>query len=92
VISSRSRYRFATVQRAADRTGESTVSALHIPSKPRLSFNFTFYQWTSTDRVDHVARYFYDDETQWWIIANANPEILVWDEVEPGTIIRIPSA
>jgi hypothetical protein len=92
MISSRSRYRYATVERGPNRSGDSSVSALNIPSKPALSFNFTYYQWTSTDRVDHLARYFFDDETMWWIIANSNPEILVWDEVEAGTIIRIPRA
>ncbi len=42
-----------------------------------------------TDRLDLLAKKYYDDETQWWIIALAN-QISGTMYVEPGTQLRIP--
>lgn len=55
-------------------------------------YNFTFYQWEDHDTIDWIAFSTYGDGTLWWKIANANPEILLWETVRPGTIIRIPNA
>jgi hypothetical protein len=92
MISQRSRYANATVSRVPARDGVTAVQAI-VPAEPEAKqVTFAFYRWTETDRIDNVARYFFEDETAWWVIADANPEILMWDEVEVGTIIRIPNA
>lgn len=75
------------------RVVENDVSRTVIVKRPERArtFDFTFYQWLDGDRIDSVARDYFDDERQWYHIADANPEILVWTEVAPGTVIRIPN-
>lgn len=60
---------------------------------PQTSYSFTFqqYQVTGTDRLDTLAFDFYGDETKWYAIADANPEILDWMNMPIGAIIRIPN-
>jgi hypothetical protein len=59
------------------------------PSKVRRA-SITMYQWKTTDRVDLVAYQYYQDPSQWWRFADVNPQILNWNDVRPGTMIRIP--
>lgn len=90
MISQRSRYAQSVIGRFLSRDGETVVQAL-TPAVPQdTEVKFSFYRWNDADRIDNVAAYFFEDETAWWVIANANPEILMWDEVPVGTVIRIP--
>lgn len=56
-----------------------------------FTFNYTFYTFGGQDRVDTIAEAFYGDPKQWWRIGDANPEILDWSLISPGTKIRIPN-
>jgi hypothetical protein len=89
MISTRSRYRTSPLGRVADRNGVLQTAIL--PSFPStMIVNYTEYQWASGDRPDLLATAFFGDPASWWRIANTNPEILIWDEVLAGTVIRIP--
>jgi nucleoid-associated protein YgaU len=50
----------------------------------------------SGDRLDLLARHYYNDDRLWWRIADANPEFIHADmmlaEVQVGQIILIPRA
>lgn len=92
MISQRSRYVNSTVAKRPTRVPGKAARAIITRAPGVKAFNFTYYRIRDIDRIDGLARYFFGDETAWWIIANANPEILMWDEIEPGTIIRIPDA
>lgn len=90
MISSRSRYVSNKVARVPDRNG--VLQSAILPAYPQtLVFHYTEYEWANGDRVDLVAEAFYGDPAAWWRIARVNPEILIWDEVSPGTVIRIPN-
>lgn len=52
---------------------------------------YTYYRLVGGDRIDTVAHKFYGKATLWWMIADANPEIIDWLDVEMGTVIRIPN-
>lgn len=62
------------------------------PQQSPYSFDYTSYQMTAADTVQSLAYAWYGDPTQWWRIADGNPEIDFWGPVAPGTIIRIPAA
>lgn len=88
-ISLQSRYLSDKVARVVSRDGTRTVI---VPKPIRTrTFDFTYYQWQEGDRIDVVARDYFDDERLWYVIAEANPEVLVWTDLAPGTVIRIPS-
>ena len=74
-----------------------------MPFPSARRFRYTEYRVTEGDRVDTIANDFYGDARLWWIIANANPEILDWFNMDvpahegvpftgmtPGYVLRIP--
>ncbi|MDR4518612.1 MAG: hypothetical protein MRK00_14680 [Nitrosomonas sp.] len=46
------------------------------------------------NRLDQLARHYYNDDRQWWRIVDANPEFLyagnMLDETMQGSILLIP--
>lgn len=49
------------------------------------------YQVREGDRLDALAQRFYRDPRKWWLIADANPQLLWLDELtQPGQVIVIP--
>jgi len=48
------------------------------------------YTWKSGDRLDLLAETFYKTPRKWWVIAEANPEIVDIATITAGTVIRIP--
>ena len=63
------------------------------PRPPEVKvIQFTFVRLQDGDRLDLMAKHLFGDESQWWRIADANPEILDWSDVPIGTILRVPSA
>jgi hypothetical protein len=48
-------------------------------------------QVTSSDTIDQLAQRYYHDPTLWWVIADANPEILLWYPMPVGATIRVPT-
>ena len=58
-----------------------------------LSSNDIYILTTIGDRLDTLADQFYNDVRLWWIIANANPDIVRRDSysLKPNLEVRIPS-
>jgi nucleoid-associated protein YgaU len=88
MISANSRYASSTVVSA---TFEGQTIQVITPSQQvPFTFSYVTYLWTGHDRLDRLAYANYGDATQWWRIADANPEILNFELLVPGTLIRIP--
>lgn len=83
------------------RYANSTVSVVHDPLRGLIqvmnveppadrTFAFTFYQVVQGDTVDSLAYTMFGQGQLWWILADANPEILDWHSLAPGTVLRVP--
>jgi nucleoid-associated protein YgaU len=49
------------------------------------------YQVRAGDRLDSLSFKFYRDPRKWWLIADANPDVLALEQLlEPGRLLRIP--
>ena len=90
MITPESRYSSLAVIVTDTAHGKQQVIDLEPPSVRTVSF--TYYQVEEGDTVDQIAHGEYDSGSLWWIIADANPEIIDWSDLKPGTILRIPSA
>jgi hypothetical protein len=89
VITNNSRYADSELTLVASGRGTNLTV---VPGQQReWSFNFTYHQLTSADRIDLLATQYYGDPRMWWHIADANPEVLSWETLTPGQIVRIPS-
>jgi nucleoid-associated protein YgaU len=86
----KNRVKNITILRTPDR--KRYYKALKYPNIP-LSINDIYVITTSGDRLDLLANQFYKDTRLWWIIANANPEIVRRDSfnLKPGLEVRIPT-
>jgi nucleoid-associated protein YgaU len=59
---------------------------------PVATYKFMTYTWTSEDRIDLVASEFLGSPNLWWKIMDINPEVVNPFAIDPGTVLRIPSA
>lgn len=91
-ISAFSRYADNTVTPLANAKGVTRTTIIIEPPSQAVTYSVSTYTWQDGDRIDYLAYSAYGDETQWWRIANANPEILFWTNVAIGTQIRVPNA
>ena len=58
-----------------------------------LSINDIYVITTTGDRLDLLAKQFYNDVRLWWIITSANRDVIRRDSyaLKPGLEIRIPT-
>lgn len=63
-----------------------------MPTAPTVStFSYLAHVYSADETIDGLAYTYFGDATQWWQIANVNPEIMDWNNLVPGTTIRIPT-
>lgn len=90
MISQRSRYASNTVSLINSTRGSVVTIMPDAPSQ--RAFQFTYMTLQAGDRLDLIAYRVYGDDSLWWKIADANPEILDWENAPVGSVLRIPSA
>lgn len=88
MISANSRYASSTVISATN--AGSQVQVITPSEQISYTFSYVTYLWTAHDRLDRLSYANYGDATQWWRIADANPSVMNWARMTPGTLIRIP--
>lgn len=89
MIQPNSRYSTATVSRLPAKNGElrSTI----IPASTTAQrIRYTEYRLQQGDEITSIAYQRLGNAQLWWIIAEANPEIIWWADVPAGRVIRIP--
>ena len=88
MISARSRYADSPVVLLKTSRGSVVSLARKQPRPKRIEY--TFIRVQAETRIDHLAKNAFGDEKMWWIIADANPEILDWTSLPMGTTLRLP--
>lgn len=81
-------------QRTADAgfvDGEGRPVQLKSSREPVDTELALIYQVRQGDRLDTLANKFFRDPRKWWLIADANPELLTPEQLlVPGRQLRIP--
>jgi phage tail protein X len=90
MIGQDSRYSTAKVVTANGPDGEPRQEMRVAFPSPKL-ISYTYYRVVSGDRADTLAWDFYGRADLWWLIADANPEIIDWFDITVGEVLRIPS-
>lgn len=91
MITSTSRYNNVTLV-AVDDAVRGEIQSMVPPGPISRLIQFSYYRVTSSDTIDWLADKFLGDGKLWWVIANANPEILDWTTLPVGEVLRIPNA
>jgi nucleoid-associated protein YgaU len=88
VISPNSRYNTAKLT-TEEVNGKSIIYILP-PNQQVTVFQYTYYTVAFADRIDSIASSFLGNPALWFKIAQVNPQIMNWLDLQPGTVIRIP--
>jgi nucleoid-associated protein YgaU len=89
VFSSGSRYLKVPDYLTADRDGRP-VRVKQVRPRKQVAGSFQ-YQVRVGDRLDLLAFRFYRNSRKWWLICDANPDLLdPWRLLRPGTLLTIP--
>ena len=86
MIGKDSRYASCVLYRDGD--GESLGTRQRIDATPR--YDDRFHTVTDGERLDIIAHRYLGDAKLWWIICDYN-DLFLPLELEPGTVLRIPS-
>lgn len=88
MISSKSRY--ANSKIVTQSVNGKDVRYITPSAGQSFTFQFNYYVINGSDRIDNIANAFLGDPQQWHLIADANPQVMQWFNLVPGTVIRIP--
>lgn len=89
VITTNSRYVGSVIQTVQGPDGPRREIAITMPQSKMIQF--TYHLLSGGDRPDTLAGDFYGNSDLWWVIADANPEIMDWMDLPLGAVVRIPS-
>ena len=81
--------RYSTTSIMYDENGKRRYNTIILPN-PEGNATDIFIQTTTPDRLDKLALVFYEDETMWWVIAQANGLGKGTYMVPADTRLRIP--
>ena len=87
-ISANSRYAGSTIV-TLDVDGTS-VQVIVPAAASSMTFNYVNHVYAASETIDGLAYAYFGDATQWWQIASVNPSIMDWNNLTPGTTIKIP--
>lgn len=89
-IANNSRYANNKIVAVTDSNGKVRPTiVIEPPGEQRI--NYATYTWQDGDQIEYLAWSAYRDEQAWWVIADANPEIMFWNDLPRGTEVRVPS-
>jgi len=81
--------RYITSRIQQDKNEKRKLSTIIIPTAPLNGTDF-YIQTTSVERLDKLAKIFYEDSSLWWIIAAANGLGKGTYVIPQNTRLRIP--
>lgn len=55
------------------------------------SVNYSVHYYVKGERLDQIALKYYQRPDFWWVIAEYNPEVKDFFDIQPGTLLRIPN-
>jgi hypothetical protein len=90
MIAANSRYADSALVTLPGPSGSNVIVITPGQAVP-YTFKYVYYITKATDRIDEIANAYFSDPSQWYRIGDANPQIMDWSDIPPGTIIRIPS-
>lgn len=88
-ISSGSRYANNKIVSVPVKGKSRPTIVIEPPGEQRIQYST--YTWQDGDQIEYLSWSAYGDEEAWWIIADANPEIMFWNDLPRGTEVRVPS-
>ena len=86
-----SRYEYAVVDFVAFRSDLHAAPIVFYTFSDIGRVSYHEYTWRTGDRLDNLAMHFYSNPERWWIIPEYNPQIVDFQNIPAGTILKIPN-
>lgn len=82
--------RYANNSLSVVNTPRGAQQVVDVPIPEDTSYAFSYYTVEEGVTPDWLGHTETGDGSKWWLVANANPEIIDWYDLKVGTVIRIP--
>jgi hypothetical protein len=89
MISATSRYQRNGTAQVTDRRGRQQVMVLRRPPAVQ-NLVVSDHLWSDFSRVDTVSAGAYGVAEAWWMIGEANPQVLDWTQLPAGSRVMVP--
>lgn len=70
-------------------TGDNYPIVFYSMDAPGLS-TWSEHIYSAGERLDSIAYQYYSRPDLWWIIPEYNPQVYDFDNITPGTVLKIP--
>jgi nucleoid-associated protein YgaU len=85
-----SRYEYSTVDFIPTKVNGPQNAYIMYTFNPLDKTVYSEHVFTQGERLDQIANKYYKNPYSWWLIAESNPEIVDFTNIQPGTRLRIP--
>jgi hypothetical protein len=85
-----SRYEYSTIDFVSTTVNGDSNPIVFYSITPLSKLSYQEHTYIMGERLDQLANKYYRNSEYWWLIPEANPEILDFTNIVPGTTIRIP--
>lgn len=92
MIFAQSRYENAELVFVTDSGDLQRKRVVEVPRYYGASFTARRHIAREGQRLEQLAALYFGDPELWWVIALANPELFYPEDLEAGTVVRIPNA
>jgi len=86
-----SRYEYAKVDYVSTEVNGPANPIVFSTIHPITRMSYITHTYVEGERLDSLASKYYSNSSVWWHIVMANPMIPDFTNIDPGTILRIPS-
>lgn len=86
-----SRYEFSVIDFVSVQEDTDANAIVFYEFEDIGTLSYREHTYKQGERIDNIAVEYYQDPGLWWVILNANPEIVDPTNIAPGTIIRVPN-
>ena len=86
-----SRYEYAVIDYITPSPYEPSTPIVFYAIGNLGSLKYREHQYSPGERLDTLSTMYYQTPKNWWIIVEANPEVLDFLHITAGTILRIPN-
>lgn len=86
-----SRYEYSLIDYVATKENESEKPIVFYSSIGYGLVSYYTHTYIQGERLDQISDMYYQTPERWWLIAEYNPEVSDFLNIEPGTLLRIPN-
>lgn len=86
-----SRYEYSTIDYFTASPNGANTPIVFYEMIGASTLTYRLHTYIQGERLDQLAVKYFKSAISWWLIPEFNPEIIDFNNIEPGTVLRIPN-